>query len=248
VVYDTPRIIKVLGEDGKQELSAINQPNAADPDHPLNDITAGKYSVTSPPARPPRPSALKPVENMMNLINAMPQTAAIIADLLVQAQDWPMADEIARRLRMMLPPGILNPKDMTPEEQQAAMSKEAAGQHPGSNPALPANWRVPENAKRNGREQRPRPQLHHPGRPWPRRGRPESRPTRPAKRRTASCRITRESAWPTDFNPRRHAMNTKAPTVAEEMAKFAGFTTNNGETVRPDDHRPPRPGRPEPER
>lgn len=26
-------------------------------------------------------------------------------------------------------------------------------------------------------------------------------------------------------------MNTKAPTVAEEMAKFSGFTTNNGETV-----------------
>ena len=63
----------------------------------------------------------------MNLINAMPQTAAIIADLLVQAQDWPMADEIARRLRMMLPPGILNPADMTQEEQAAAMQKEAAG-------------------------------------------------------------------------------------------------------------------------
>lgn len=39
-----------------------------------------------------------------------------------------MAGEIARRLRLMLPPGILDPKTMTPDEQQAAMSKEAQGQ------------------------------------------------------------------------------------------------------------------------
>lgn len=127
MVYDTPRIIKVLGEDGKQELVAINALNAADPEHPLKDITAGKYSVTLATGPSTETKRIEASENMMTLINAMPQTAAIIADLLVQAQDWPMADEIARRLRMMLPPGILNTKDMSPEEQQAAMAKEAAG-------------------------------------------------------------------------------------------------------------------------
>jgi hypothetical protein len=126
-VYDAPRIVKVLGEDGKQQLARINQPNAADPDHPLNDITAGKYSITVSTGPSTETKRIEASENMMTLINAMPQTAAIIADLLVQAQDWPMADEIARRLRMMLPPGILNPADMTPEEQQAAMQKEAQG-------------------------------------------------------------------------------------------------------------------------
>lgn len=125
--YDTARVIKVMGEDGKQELAAINQPNAADPEHPLVDITAGKYSVTIATGPSTETKRIEASENMMNLVNAMPQTAAIIADLLVQAQDWPMADEIARRLRMMLPPGVLNPKDMTPEEQQGAMAKEAAG-------------------------------------------------------------------------------------------------------------------------
>lgn len=127
-VYDTPRIIKVLGDDGKQELVAINQPNQTDPDHPLKDITAGKYSVTIATGPTTETKRIEASENMMTLINAMPQTASIIADLLVQAQDWPMADEIARRLRLMLPPGVLNPKDMTPDEQQAAMQKEAQGQ------------------------------------------------------------------------------------------------------------------------
>lgn len=127
VVYDTPRIVKVLGEDGKQQLIAINQPNASDPDRPLNDITAGKYSVAVKTGPSTETKRIEASENMMTLINALPQTAAIIADLLVQAQDWPMADEIARRLRLMLPPGVINPADMSPEEQQAAMQKESAG-------------------------------------------------------------------------------------------------------------------------
>lgn len=127
-VYDTPRIIKVLGQDGKQELVNINAENADDPDHPLKDITAGKYSVTVATGPSTETKRIEASENMMNLVNAMPQTAAIIADLLVEAQDWPMAGEIARRLRLMLPPGILDPKTMTPDEQQAAMSKEAQGQ------------------------------------------------------------------------------------------------------------------------
>jgi hypothetical protein len=125
--YDTPRIIKILGAEGKQQLEAINQPNPDDPDHPLKDITAGKYTVTVATGPSTETKRIEASENMMTLINAMPQTAAIIADLLVQAQDWPMADEIARRLRMMLPPGILNPADMTEEEQNAAMQKEAKG-------------------------------------------------------------------------------------------------------------------------
>lgn len=126
-VYDTPRIIKVTGADGKKSLVEINQTNPADPEHPLKDITAGKYSVTIATGPSTETKRIEASENMMALVQAMPQTAAIIADLLVEAQDWPMAAEIARRLRMMLPPGILNPADMSPEEQQAAMSKEAAG-------------------------------------------------------------------------------------------------------------------------
>lgn len=123
-VYDTPRIIKVLGADGKQELAAINAPNATDPSHPLKDITAGKYSVTVATGPSTETKRIEASENMSTLINAMPQTAAIVADLLVEAQDWPMADEIARRLRLMLPPGILAPQDMTPEEQAQAQQKQ----------------------------------------------------------------------------------------------------------------------------
>lgn len=115
-VFDTPRIIKVLGADGKQDMQTINvtgNPNSI-------DIGEGRYSVTCTTGPSFATKRIEATENMMNLINAMPQTAALIADLIVDAQDWPMAAEITRRLRLTLPPGLLDQKDMTPEMQQAA--------------------------------------------------------------------------------------------------------------------------------
>jgi hypothetical protein len=64
-------------------------------------------------------------EHMLNMINAMPNIAALVADLIVEAQDWPDADAIARRLRLTLPPGMLDPADMTPEEQERAKAAQA---------------------------------------------------------------------------------------------------------------------------
>lgn len=113
--YDTPRIIKVIGDDAKEELVAINADGAP-------DISAGKYTVSVSTGPSTVTRRIEAADHMMNLINAAPQVAPIIMDLLVQAQDWPMADEIARRLRSQLPPGVLDPKDMSPEQRQAAQS------------------------------------------------------------------------------------------------------------------------------
>ena len=111
-VYDTPRVIKTLGRDHRYDAVEVNKVG-----EPNTDITVGKYAVTAKTGPTFATKRLEASENMMTLINAMPQTAALIADLLVEAQDWPMADEIARRLRMVLPPGVLDQTDMTPEEQ-----------------------------------------------------------------------------------------------------------------------------------
>lgn len=112
-VYDTPRIVKVLGSDAKDKMQEINQVGRPD-----TDITVGKYSVTVKTGPNYATKRIEASENMMNLINALPNVAALIADLIVEAQDWPDSEPIARRLRMALPPGMLDPSEMTPEEQQ----------------------------------------------------------------------------------------------------------------------------------
>jgi septal ring factor EnvC (AmiA/AmiB activator) len=58
---------------------------------------------------------------MMGFVNAVPETAAMVMDLVAEAQDWPNAAEFARRFAAMLPEQLKPQDEMTPEDQQKAM-------------------------------------------------------------------------------------------------------------------------------
>jgi hypothetical protein len=119
VVYDTPRIIKVIGDDAKQLMQAINATG-----NPKSiDITLGKYSVTASSGPSYDTKRQESAQNMLGLATAMPQVLSVAADLIVEAQDWPGAEKIATRIRKTLPPQILSPDEMTPEVQAAAAGK-----------------------------------------------------------------------------------------------------------------------------
>lgn len=123
IVYDTPRTIKVLGADMVSEkLVRVNDPN----DPQSTDITIGKYnvSVTTGPSYTTR--RVEAREEMMSMVNAMPQAMQVAADKIVEAQDWPGAEEIARRLRTQLPAGMVTEQDM--DEEQLAQQQAAAQQ------------------------------------------------------------------------------------------------------------------------
>lgn len=124
-VYDTARTIKIMGEDGRDIPAVVINDET---DEASVDITAGKYSVTSTTGPSFATKRMEASENMLNMVNAMPQTLAIAADKIVEAQDWPGATEIARRLRQQLPPGTLDPNDMTEEQQQQAQAQAQAAQ------------------------------------------------------------------------------------------------------------------------
>lgn len=125
-VYDAPRIIKILGPDDKDELVSIN----GFQDEDDWDITAGKYSVTVTTGPSYVTKRVEAAENMLNLINAMPQVMGVAADKIVEAQDWPDADGIAARLRTVLPPNAVPVDELTQEEQQqrAAAAQQAQKQ------------------------------------------------------------------------------------------------------------------------
>lgn len=122
-VYDTRRKIKTLGEDMKEKIMSIN-----DPDDPNSiDITSGKYSTTVITGPSYATKRMEASDSMLNMTNAMPETMAIAADLIIQNQDWPGADEIAKRLRRGVPPNIIGMENLDPEEQQQiAAQNEAA--------------------------------------------------------------------------------------------------------------------------
>lgn len=122
-VYDTPRTIKVLGPDMVNEkLVRVND----DTDPESVDITLGKYSVTVTTGPSYTTRRVESREEMMAMVNAMPNTMGVAADKIVEAQDWPGAEEIARRLRSQLPAGMVSEQDMDEaqiqQQQQAAQS------------------------------------------------------------------------------------------------------------------------------
>lgn len=120
IVYDTERVVRIIGIEGDSDSETINQKQA----NPLvgiteilNDITVGKYDVvveTGPAFASRRREA---VDGMMKFISALPQLGSLIADLAVKNMDWPGADEIAARLKRALPPQITTDPD-SPEGQQ----------------------------------------------------------------------------------------------------------------------------------
>jgi hypothetical protein len=123
-VYDTPRVIKVLGEDARQDLQTIN-----DMDNPKSvDITSGKYSVSVVTGPSYQTKRVEATQSMMAFINAAPQVAGYTLDLIAKSMDWPGADEFVRRIRLMLPPGMVDPRDMTPDLQQRAKAMAEQGQ------------------------------------------------------------------------------------------------------------------------
>lgn len=114
-VYDSQRIITILGPDGKASQVEINTIQG----NQETDVTLGKYGLTvttGPATATKRQQAL---EAMMGFVNAVPQSASLVMDLIAEYQDWPGADEFAKRFKLALPPGVVPEDEMTPETLQA---------------------------------------------------------------------------------------------------------------------------------
>lgn len=130
IIYDTPRILRIVGEDDQQEMVGVNQQAFDDAGQPftVNDLTTGRYDVrvTVGPNYATRRQETR--EGMMQFVQAIPQAGAVAADLVAKAQEWPDADKIADRLKKALPPGIIGIEDLPPEEQQQAMMQQQMAQ------------------------------------------------------------------------------------------------------------------------
>lgn len=115
-IYDTQRIVRTLGEDGSEEMVTINQPMIENGQPVLkNDLSVGKYDVVVETGPSYTTKRVEAAESMMAFMQAVPQSAAVIADLIPENMDWPGAEEVSNRLRkfaeITLPPGVIEPKE-----------------------------------------------------------------------------------------------------------------------------------------
>lgn len=124
-VYDTARTVRILGEDGEAEMVKINQVFEEQGQNKLYDLNKGKYDVTVATGPSYATKRQESVASMLDLTKSYPQMAQFAGDLMVRNMDWPGSQEIADRLKAMLPPQIqaLEGKDkdkppIPPEVQQ----------------------------------------------------------------------------------------------------------------------------------
>jgi len=126
-VYDTKRTLTILREDDKEESVTLD-PEASKPYEEIGQATgkmkvfnpkSGRYGVTVVIGPSYATKRIEAAESMMDFARALPNTAALIADLIAKNQDWPGAEEMAARLAKALPPNLLTPdqKDIPPQVQ-----------------------------------------------------------------------------------------------------------------------------------
>jgi hypothetical protein len=128
-VYGQRQMLRILGDDGTQQEVKIgqvpdNQPKeppqlsamqkmqgvkASTMPHPqtgmehVYDLGVGKYDVvvdTGPSFTTQREQT---AAEMAQFLKEFPQAAPLVGDIFVKALDWPQADEIAERLRSLVP-------------------------------------------------------------------------------------------------------------------------------------------------
>jgi hypothetical protein len=124
-IYDTPRMVRLLGVDGAEKFAQVN---AVDPmtGETVNDLSRGKFDVTVTVGPSFSTQRQEASEVYMALGQANPAVWGIAGDLIFKALDLPYSDKIAERLKLMLPPQIQQMESQgkeLPPEAQAAMAQ-----------------------------------------------------------------------------------------------------------------------------
>jgi hypothetical protein len=125
-IYDTQRIVRVLGEDGQEKMEQINALVMTEQGPlPVNDMTVGKYDVRVQVGPSFSSRREEDRESMMRYAEVFPEVRPLIGDIIAKMQEWRDSERIAERVRKTLPSGIAEDteEEMTPEQMQAKQAQ-----------------------------------------------------------------------------------------------------------------------------
>lgn len=153
-IYDTERVLRIIGEDGKEDRVKINpeQPQAYTKQKNLQgeveeiyNPSIGRYDVmvsVGPSYTTKRQEAFQALTEMSS---RNPQLLQVAGDLIMKAADFPMADQLAERLEKTLPPNLKD--DEGQESPETAQLKQELQQMKGQLQALGAEFNKLEAEK-----------------------------------------------------------------------------------------------------
>jgi hypothetical protein len=135
-IYDTPRMTRILGEDGKKEEAVlINAPTEYNGRSAMFDVRSGRYDVTVDTGASFTTRREEIAAQITEIIRSYPEGAPLVMDVLAENSDWPKADKVAKRFAAMLPEQIqaaeqegepLDPMQLQQQLQQSGQQLQQA--------------------------------------------------------------------------------------------------------------------------
>lgn len=128
-VVDTKRALRIMGEDMTSKMVKVD-PQQQRPVQKAETLEGkvekifnlglGKYDVTVSVGPSFGTRRLEAVDAMSELLRGNPELWQAIGDLYIGNQDWPGAQDMAKRLKKMLPPQLQENEGEDPEAQMQA--------------------------------------------------------------------------------------------------------------------------------
>ena len=128
-IFDTQRSIRILGQDLAEKYVKLNTMEfdaQSGEMKPVNDLSKGRYDVTVTMGPSFTTQRQEASETYMGLVQGSPEIMQIAGDLIFKSMDMPYADQIADRMKAMLPPPIqqmIGQGKQIPPEAQAVMAQ-----------------------------------------------------------------------------------------------------------------------------
>jgi len=127
-IYDSYRVMRIIGSDGKPDLVGINEPQQDEQGvyKVMHDMSVGKYDVvmdTGPGYNSKRQEA---VESMVDMLKVDPALMQQAGDLIFRNMDFPGADIIADRLAAANPLAQIDDKSPIPPQVQMQLKQAQA--------------------------------------------------------------------------------------------------------------------------
>jgi len=126
-VYSARQTVRILGDDMKEKVIKLttegqgsygSQPQPANGEERLYDLSIGKYDVTVKTGPSFSTQREETRETLIEIMKQIPGAAPILGDVLMEAMDFPGADVVAKRLKALLPPQIAAMESGQPMPQQ----------------------------------------------------------------------------------------------------------------------------------
>jgi hypothetical protein len=107
-IYTTARVIRTIGEDDTHQTVMVNAPSPEKNNgyEGVFDLTAGRYDVICTAGPSFASKKQQAAETWVGLAQSFPPLMQVAGDLIARSVDAPYANEVADRMKKMLPPQL----------------------------------------------------------------------------------------------------------------------------------------------